>query len=75
MENKTWNVRDQTDESLMLELSKTYKAIDAAYKMVRQAANIEDAKYYIDLVFRKKALASNIEVEILRREVTHGKEE
>lgn len=75
MENETWNVRDQTDESLMLELSKTYKAIEAAYKMVRQAANIEDAKYYIDLVFRKKALANNIEVEILRREINHGKEE
>jgi hypothetical protein len=72
---KTWNIRDQTDENLMKELSKTYKAINAAYKMVRQAANIEDAKYYIDLVFRKKALASNIEVEILRREINHGKEE
>ena len=72
---KTWNVRDQTDESLMKELSKTYKAIDAAYKMVRQAANIEDAKYYIDLAFRKKALANNIEVEILRRDINHGKEE
>lgn len=72
---KTWNIRDQTDENLMKELSKTYKAIDAAYKMVKQAANIEDAKYYIDLVFRKKALASNIEVEILRREINHGKEE
>ena len=75
MEKKTWNVRDQTDENLMKELSKTYKAIDAAYKMARQAANIEDAKYYIDLAFRKKALASNIEVEIQRREINHGKEE
>lgn len=75
MEKKTWNVRDQTDENLMRELTKTYKAIDAAYKMVRQATNIEDAKYYIDIAFRKKASASNIEVEILRREIDHGKEE
>ena len=75
MEKKTWNVRDQTDENLMKELSKTYKAIDAAYKMARQAADIEAAKYYIDLAFRRKALASNIEVEILRREINHGKEE
>lgn len=75
MENKPWNVRDQTDESLMQELTKTYKAIDAAYKMVRQATNIEDAKYYIDIAFRKKAYASNIEVEILRRDIDHGKEE
>lgn len=72
---KTWNVRDQTDENLMQELAKTYRAIDAAYKMVRQATNIEDAKYYIDIAFRKKASASDIEVEILRREINHGKEE
>ena len=75
MEKKTWNVRDQTDENLMKELSKTYKAIDAAYKMARQAAKIEDAKYYIELAFRKKAFANNIEVEILRRDINHGKEE
>lgn len=75
MENKLWNARDQTDENLMRELGKTYRAIDAAYKMVRQATNIEDAKYYIDIAFRKKASASNIEVEILRREINHGKEE
>ena len=75
MENKPWNVRDQTDENLMQELMKTYKAIDAAYSMIRKAATIEDAKYYVDLVFRKKATAKSIEVEILRREIDHGKEE
>lgn len=75
MENKPWNVRDQTDENLMRELTKTYKAIDAAYSMVRKAATIEDAKYYVDLVFRKKAAANNIELEILRRDINHGKEE
>lgn len=74
-ENKPWNVRDQTDENLMRELTKVYKAIDAAYNMIRKAATIEDAKYYVDLAFRKKAAANNIEVEILRREINHGKEE
>lgn len=75
MENKPWNVRDQTDENLMRELTKTYKAIDAAYSMIRKAATIEDARYYVDLAFRKKAAAANIEVEILRRDINHGKEE
>lgn len=75
MENKTWNVRDQTDENLMKELIKTYKAIEAAYSMVKKAATIEDAKYYIELAFRKKAAANEIEVEILRRDINHGKEE
>ena len=74
MENKPWNVRDQTDENLMQELMKTYKAIDAAYSLIKKAATIEDAKYYVDLAFRKKAAANNIEVEILRRDINRGKE-
>lgn len=75
MEKKTWNVRDQTDANLMQKLTETYKAIDAGYKMVKKAANIEDAQYYLDIVYRKKALASDIEVELLRREINRGKEE
>ena len=72
---KTWNVRDQTDENLMQELTRTYKEIDAAYKLLRQAAKYEDAKFYLDMAFRKKAAANSIEVEILRREINHGKQE
>lgn len=75
MEKKTWNVRDQTDTKLMEELTKTYKEIDAAYKLLQQAAKYEDAKFYLDMAFRKKAAANSIEVEILRREINHGKEE
>lgn len=72
---KTWNVRDQTDTNLMQELMKTYKEIDSAYKLLQQAAKYEDAKFYLDMAFRKKAAANSIEVEILRREINHGKEE
>ena len=72
---KTWNVRDQTDTNLMKELTKTYKEIDTAYKLLRQAAKYDDAKYYLDMVYRKKAKATEIEIEILRREVNHGEEE
>lgn len=75
MEYKTWNVRDQPDMNLMQELTRTYKEIDAAYKQLRQAAKYNDAKFYLDMVFRKKAKAKEIEVEILRREINHGKEE
>lgn len=72
---KAWNVRDQTDTNLMQELMKTYKEIDSAYKLLQQAAKYEDAKFYLDMAFRKKAAANSIEVEILRREINHGKEE
>ena len=75
MKRKAWNVRDQTDTNLMEELTRTYKEIDAAYKLLRQAAKYEDAKFYLDMAFRKKSKATEIEVEILRREINNGKKE
>lgn len=72
---KTCNIRDQTDTNLTQELTRTYKEIDAAYKLLRQAANYDDAKFYLDMAFKKKAAANNIEVEILRREINYGEEE
>lgn len=74
MKEKAWNIRDQTDTNLMEELTRTYKEIDGAYKLLRQAAKFDDAKYYLDMVYRKKAKATEIEVEIFRREANHGKE-
>lgn len=72
---KTWNVRDQTDTTLATTLAKTYKEIEATYKHVRKAATIEDAKFYIDMVFRKKAFANDIEMEQIRRRLNSEKEE
>jgi hypothetical protein len=75
MEIKTWNARDQTDTKLMQELTKTYKEIDSAYKLLQQAAKYEDAKFYLEMAFRKKAAANSIEMEILRREINNGEKE
>lgn len=75
MEKKVWNARDQTDTNLIQELTRTYKEIDAAYKLLRQAAKYEDAKFYLDMVFRKKAFANDIELEQIRRRINHGEEE
>lgn len=72
---KIWNVRDQTDTTLATTLARTYKEIEAAYKNVRTAATIEDAKFYIDMVFRKKAFANDIEMEQIRRRINNGEEE
>ena len=72
---KTWNVRDQTDTTLAKTLARTYKEIEATYKQVRTAATIEEAKFYIDMAFRKKALANDIEMEQIRRRVNNGEEE
>ena len=72
---KTWNVRDQTDTTLAVTLARTYKEIETTYKHIRTAATIEDAKFYIDMVFRKKAFANDIEMEQIRRRINNGEEE
>lgn len=72
---KTWNVRDQTDTTLAATLDRTYKEIKNAYKLSRQAATIEDAKFYINIAFKKKAFANDIEMEQIRRRINDGEEE
>lgn len=72
---KKWNVRDQTDTTLATILETTYKEIEATYKHIRKAATIEDAKFYIDMAFRKKAFANDIEMEQTRRRIDNGEEE
>ena len=72
---KSWNIRDQTDTTLEATLARTYKEIEATYKHVRTAATIEDAKFYIDMAFRKKAFANDIEMERIRRRINNGEEE
>lgn len=72
---KTWNVRDQTDTTLAATLARTYKEIETTYKHVKAAATIEDAKFYIEMAFRKKAFANEIEIEQIRRRINNGEEE
>lgn len=72
---KCWNAKEQTDETLRTTLARTYKEIKSAYKLSQQAATIEDAKFYIDMVFQKKAFANDIEMEQIRREINRGAEE
>lgn len=72
---KTWNIRDQPDTTLATTLAKTYREIEATYKHVKKAATIEDAKFYIDMAFRKKAFANDIEMEQIRRRINNGEEE
>ena len=72
---KAWNARDQTDTTLATTLAKTYKEIEATYKQIKQAATIEDAKFYVDMAFRKKAFAKDIEMEQIRRRINNDEEE
>lgn len=69
---KTWNVRDQTNETLNEMLIKKYKEIEAAYKMVTRVSKIDDAKKLIDEIWLMKSFANSIEMELMRREYNNG---
>lgn len=71
MVNKTWNIRDQPEETIRLEAEKLYKKIEAGYKMIKKVSNLEDAKKIIEQIWVMKKWANNIELELLRREYTN----
>lgn len=68
--HKTWNVRDQTEESLRLETERLYKQIEAGYKMIKKVSSLEDAKKLIDRIWVMKKWANDIQMELIRREYT-----
>lgn len=71
MLQKTWNVRDQTEETLRAEAEKLYKQIDAGYKMVKKVSKLEDAEKIIDKIWVMKKWTNDIELELIRREYTN----
>lgn len=68
--HKTWNVRDQTKETLENMLTRKYKEIDCNYKMLKKISNINDAKKLLDEIWQMKNFANSIEMELMRRETT-----
>jgi len=70
--HKTWNIRDQPEESLKRLLEKKYKEINAGYKMLRKLSDIEDAKIMLEEIWRTKNFANDIELELIRREYNDG---
>ena len=71
MVNKTWNVRDQTEETLRLEAERLYKQIEAGYKMIKKVSKLEDAEKVIERIWVMKKWANDIEMELIRREYTY----
>jgi hypothetical protein len=65
---KGWNVRDQPKEVLNNILTKKYKEIEGAYKMLRKVSDMNDAKKIIDEIWMMKSFANSIEMELLRRD-------
>lgn len=73
MHTKTWNVRDQTTETLKREVDKCYKMIVKYNRWIARSGSQEEAKTLIDEKFNYKAKANNIELELMRREAESEK--
>ena len=68
MLHKTWNVRDQTEEELRLEVDKLYHKIETEYKLIKKISDKEEAKKIIDRIWIMKSWANDIQLELIRRE-------
>lgn len=72
MVKKTWNVRDQTEETLRTKVESLYKEIEKSYKLLKKLSRLEDAQAMMDNIWSMKALANDIQLELLRREYNNG---
>lgn len=72
MVQKAWNVRDQTEETLINLLNRKYKEIDSSYKILKKITNVEDAKRLVEEIWQMKSFANTIEMELMRREYNNG---
>ena len=70
--NKSWNIRDQTEEELRNILEKKYKEINTNFKLLRKIADIETAKKMLDEIWNLKSFANAIELELIRRGFYNG---
>ena len=70
--HKTWNVRDQTTNTLETLLERKYKEIDENYKMLRKVSKAEDANRLVNEIWQMKSFASDIELELMRRRFNNG---
>lgn len=72
MTRTTWNARDTPRAALEELLTRKYKEIDNAYKMLRKVGKKEDAKKLIDEIWQMKDFANSIEIELMRRKFKNG---
>lgn len=70
--HKTWNVRDQTKETLEELLTRKYKEINGNFEMLRKVSTVEDAKKLVDEIWQMKSFVNAIELELIRREYNNG---
>ena len=64
---KSWNIRDQTTETLKKECEKCYTMMVKYNRWIARAATVEEAKKLVEEKYAKKAKANDIELELMRR--------
>lgn len=72
MIGKSWNIRDQTEETLKALLENKYKDIEQSYKLLKKVSDITDAKKLVDQIWSAKKFCNEIELELLRRSWNNG---
>jgi hypothetical protein len=65
--HKSWNIRDQTTETLKKECEKCYTMITRYNRWITRAPTEEEAKKLIKEKYNYKAKANEIELEIMKR--------
>ena len=70
--DRSWNIRDQTEETLRAKVESLYKEIEKSYKLLKKLSKLEDAQAMMDDIWAMKALANDIQLELLRREYNNG---
>lgn len=73
--HKSWNIRDQTEYELKINLEKKYKEINAQYKLLRKITDIETAKKMLNEIWHLKSFVNAIELELMRRGFYNGTSE
>lgn len=72
MTRTSWNIRDSTTDALEELLERKYKEIDNNYKMLKKVSKKEDAIKLVNEIWLMKSFASDIELELMRREYSNG---
>lgn len=72
MTKTSWNIRDSTTDALKELLERKYKEINSNYKMLKKVSKVEDAIKLVNEIWLMKSFASDIELELMKREYNNG---
>lgn len=69
---RSWNIPDQTENTLKNLLEQKYKEINSNYEMLKKVSRKEDADKLVNEIWLMKKFANDIEFELMKREYKNG---